>query len=111
MVAYLGTHDMREVEKRIDNGDQKAKLVFEAMAYQIAKEIGAMSTVIEGKVDGIVLTGGMAYSEKLVGLIKARVGFIAPLHVFPGEQEMKALALGANRVMIGEEKAKIYHFE
>ena len=111
MVAYLGTHDMREVEKRIDDGDQNAKLVFEAMAYQIAKEIGAMSTVIEGKVDAIVLTGGMAFSDKLVELIKARVEFIAPLYIFPGEQEMKALALGAHRVINGEEKAKVYHFE
>jgi butyrate kinase len=111
MVAYLGTNDMREVEKKIDNGDNKAKLVFEAMAYQIAKEIGAMSTVINGKVDAIVLTGGMAYSKKLVDLIKSRVEFIAPLFVFPGEQEMKALALGALRVLRGEEEAKTYHFE
>jgi len=111
MVAYLGTHDMREVEKRIIDGDQKAKIVFEAMAYQIAKEIGAMATVINGKADAIVLTGGMANSNKLVGLIRKRVEFIAPVHVFPGEQEMKALALGALRVLKGEEKAKTYHFE
>jgi butyrate kinase len=111
MVAYLGTHDMREVEKRIDNGDQKAKLVFDAMAYQIAKEIGAMSTVINGKVDAIVLTGGMANSHKLVELVKSRVEFIAPVFVYPGEQEMKALALGALRVLKGEEKAKTYHFD
>jgi butyrate kinase len=110
MVAYLGTHDMREVEKRIDNGDQKAKIVFEAMAYQIAKEIGAMSTVISGKVDAIILTGGMAFSDKLVKLIKARVEFIAPIYIFPGEQEMKALALGALRVLSSEEQAKTYHF-
>jgi len=111
MVAYLGTHDMRVVEKRIEDGDQKAKIVFEAMAYQIAKEIGAMSTVINGKVDAIVLTGGMAKSKKLVGLITSRVEFIAPVHIFPGEQEMKALALGALRVLNGEEKAQTYHFE
>jgi butyrate kinase len=111
MVAYLGTHDMRVVEKRIDEGDEKAKLVFEAMAYQIAKEIGAMSTVLSGKVDAIVLTGGMANSNKLVELIRSRVEFIAPVSVFPGEQEMKALALGALRVLKGEEKAKTYHFE
>jgi butyrate kinase len=111
MVAYLGTHDMRVVEKRIDDGDQKANLVFEAMAYQIAKEIGAMSTVIDGEVDAIVLTGGMAHSNKLVELIRARVEFIAPLYIYPGEQEMKALALGALRVIKGEEKAKTYHFD
>ena len=111
MVAYLGTHDMQEVEKRIDEGDKKAKLVFEAMAYQIAKEIGAMSTVIEGKVDAIVLTGGMAFSNKLVELIRARVEFIAPLYIYPGEQEMKALAMGALRVINGEEEAKTYHFD
>ena len=81
------------------------------MAYQIAKEIGAMSTVINGKVDAIVLTGGMANSNKLVDLIRERVEFIAPVHVFPGEQEMKALAMGALRVLKGEEQAKIYHFE
>jgi butyrate kinase len=111
MVAYLGTSDLREVEKKINDGDEKAKLVFEAMAYQIAKEIGAMSTVINGKADVIVLTGGMAYSNKLVELIRERVEFIAPVHVFPGEQEMKALALGALRVLKGEEKAKTYHFD
>ncbi len=111
MVAYLGTNDMRVVEERINEGDQKAKLVFEAMVYQIAKEIGAMSTVIDGKVDAIVLTGGMANSKKLVDLIKTRVEFIAPVYIFPGEQEMKALALGALRVLNGEEKAKSYHFE
>ena len=111
MVAYLGTHDMRVVEKRIDEGDQKAKIVFGAMAYQIAKEIGAMSTVICGKADAIVLTGGMAKSMKLVELVRERVEFIAPVFIYPGEQEMKALALGALRVLKGEESAKTYHFE
>ena len=111
MVAYLGTHDMKVVEKRIEDGDQQAKIVFEAMAYQIAKEIGAMSTVINGDVDAIVLTGGMAHSTKLVDLIKARVNFIAPVYIYPGEQEMIALALGALRVLNGEEKVKTYHFE
>lgn len=111
MVAYLGTHDMKVVEKRIEDGDQNAKIVFEAMAYQIAKEIGAMSTVINGEVDAIVLTGGMAHSKKLVDLITTRVKFIAPVYIYPGEQEMMALALGALRVLNGEEKAKTYHFE
>jgi butyrate kinase len=97
--------------RRIDDGDQKAKLVFEAMAYQIAKEIGAMSTVICGKVDAIVLTGGMANSKKLVELVRERVEFIAPVYIFPGEQEMKALAMGALRVLKGEESAKTYHFD
>ncbi len=108
MVAYLGTHDLRVVEDRIDRGDQEAKLIFEAMAYQVAKEIGAMATVLFGKVDAIALTGGVAKSERFVNLIKERVSFIAPVFVFPGEEEMKALALGALRVLRKEEEAKIY---
>ena len=111
MVAYLGTHDMRVVEKRINEGDKKASIVFEAMAYQLAKEIGAMATVLNGNVDAIVFTGGMANSTKFVDLLTSRIKFIAPIHIIPGEQEMKALALGAMRVLNNEEQAKTYHFE
>jgi len=106
--AHLGTDDVEEIEKRIDKGDEKAKLVYEAMVYQIAKEVGAMSTTLYGKVDAIVLTGGIAHSERLVNLIKERVKFLSPVLIFPGENELEALALGAFRVLSGEEKAKEY---
>ena len=111
MVAYLGTHDMRMVEKKIDDGDTRSELIYKAMAYQVAKEIGALATVVNGDVDAIVLTGGMAMSERFINLIKARTAFIGPIHVIPGEHEMKALALGAYRVLSGEEASKVYHFE
>jgi len=108
LFAHLGTDDVEEIEKRIDKGDEKAKLVYEAMVYQIAKEVGAMSTTLYGKVDAIVLTGGIAHSERLVNLIKERVKFLSPVLIFPGENELEALALGAFRVLSGEEKAKEY---
>lgn len=111
MVAYLGTNDAREVEKKIVQGDEKAKLVYEAMAYQIAKEIGAMATVLQGKVDAIVLTGGLAYSKMLTASIQEKIEFIAPVVIQPGEDEMLALNEGVNRVLSGEEKAKIYENE
>jgi len=111
LVAYLGTNDAREVEKMIQAGDKKAELVFEAMAYQIAKEIGAMATVLKGKVDRVVLTGGLAHSKRLVDSIIRRVSFIAPIEIHPGEDEMQALAEGVLRVLNGEEVAKIYEEE
>ncbi len=111
MVAYLGTNDSREVEKRIQNGDTQAKLVYQAMAYQIAKEIGAMFTVLNGDVDAILLTGGMAHSLMLVGWIKKRISFIAPVRVYPGEHEMEAMALGVLRVLHGEETVQHYRKE
>ncbi|MBN2227031.1 MAG: butyrate kinase [candidate division Zixibacteria bacterium] len=108
VTAYLGTSDMREVKERIKQGDQKARLVYEAMAYQVAKEIGAFSAVLEGKVDAIVLSGGLARDEEFVGLIKKQVGFIADFMIYPGSDEMRALDMGAVRVLIGEEEAKEY---
>lgn len=108
MAAYLGTTDGVTVEKMIAEGDKKAKLVFEAMAYQVAKEIGAMATVMKGDVKAIILTGGLAYSKLLTGLIKERVEFIAPVMIYPGEDEMKSLAMGAFRVLTGEEKSLAY---
>lgn len=111
LAGYLGTNDARDVIKMIEDGDKKAELVFDAMAYQIAKEIGAMSTVLKGKVDAIILTGGVAYSELLCQKITKRVQFIAPVKVFPGEDEMLALAEGAQRVLDGKEQAKIYENE
>ncbi|MDI6779022.1 MAG: butyrate kinase [Bacteroidota bacterium] len=106
--AYLGTNRAEEVEKQITGDDTKAREVFEAMAYQIAKEIGAMATVLKGKVDAIVLTGGLAKSKLLTGWIVERVGFIAKVVIFPEDDEMKALAKGALRVLTNKEVVKIY---
>ncbi len=108
LLAHLGTDNVEEVEKKIDEGDQKAKLVYDAMVYQIAKEIGAMATTLDGNVDAIVLTGGIANSKNLTNTITQKVKSIAPILVFPGEDEMEALTLGALRVISGEEKAKEY---
>lgn len=106
LVAHLGTNDAREVEKRIAAGDDHARLVYEAMAYQIAKEIGAMATVLKGEVDAIVLTGGLAFSEMLTGWISDRLKWIAPVLVFPGEDELLSMAQGALRVLHGEETVR-----
>jgi len=106
--SYLGTKDFVEVEKMVTEGDPKAAAVLSALAYQVAKEIGAMATVLKGAVDLIVITGGMAKAVKLVSLIKERIIFIAPVMVIPGEKELEALAAGALRVLHGEEKALKY---
>jgi len=103
--SYLGTKDLMEVETRITSGDKKAGLVYSAMAYQIAKEIGAMATVLRGRVDAILLTGGMARSMKLVSELSSHIQWIAPVHVYPGEDELQALAEGVLRVLRGEEQA------
>lgn len=108
LVSYLGTNDCAEVIKRIKNGDTYAKLIYDAMIYQIAKEIGACSTVLSGDVDYIVLTGGLAYEKYAVENIIKRVSFIAECLVYPGENELLSLAQGALRVLNNEEKAKIY---
>ena len=106
--AYLGTNDMREVNKRCEEGDEKANLVRDAFIYQICKNIGACATVLKGKVDQIILTGGIAYGQVITDAIKDRVEWIAPVTVYPGEDELLALAQGAIRVMNGEEKAQTY---
>ena len=111
VVAYLGTRDIREVVKRVKSGDEYASLILEGMAYQVAKEIGALSTVLEGEIDAIILTGGIAYNEFFTDKIIRRVKFLAPVLVYPGEEEMKALAEGAYRVLTGEEVAKRYRPE
>lgn len=103
ILSQLGTDDMREVEARIANGDQFAELVFKAMAYQIAKAIGAKAAVLRGRIDAILITGGIAHSKKLVDEINSYVKTFAPVIVFPGEFENEALALGAYRIMSGEE--------
>lgn len=106
--AYLNTLDARDVEKMIAEGDQEAKTIYEAMAYQIAKGIGELATVVEGKVDLIILTGGIAHSKMLTSWIEKRVAFIAHVEIMPGENEMEALAFGALRVLRGEETAREY---
>lgn len=108
LVGYLGTNDAVTVEKRIAAGDEKAALVYEAMAYQVAKEVGSAATVLEGKVDAILLTGGLAYGKEYVEMIKKRVEWISEVIIYPGEDELQALAEGALRVMNGEEQAKTY---
>jgi len=101
-VAYLGTNDAYEVEKRATSGDSKAKLIQDAMAYQVAKDIGAMSTVLKGKVDAILLTGGIAYGKPFVESVSERISHIAPIFVYPGEDEMKALAMNGLMVLQGD---------
>ncbi|MBN2900071.1 MAG: butyrate kinase, partial [Clostridia bacterium] len=108
LVAYLNTNDGREVCSRIDAGDKEAELVYQALAYQVAKEIGACGAVLKGKVDAIVLTGGLAYDKMLVDWIQESVSSIAEVIVYPGEDEMSALAEGGLRVLRGEEEAQNY---
>ncbi|TZE81317.1 butyrate kinase [Calorimonas adulescens] len=111
ITAYLGTNDIREVENRIETGDRYAELIFNAMAYQVSKEIGSMSAVLYGKVDAIILTGGGAYSKRITTLIGDRVRFIAPVIIEAGEDELRSLAEGVFRLINGEEKPKIYEDE
>jgi butyrate kinase len=108
LVAYLGTNSALEVEQRISGGDMAAREVYEAMAYQIAKEIGAMAPVLSGKIDAVILTGGLSTSALLVDWIRDRVKFIAPVLVYPGEDELRALAQGGLRVLRHQEEAKEY---
>jgi butyrate kinase len=106
--AHLGTKNIDEVERRIEQGDPVARLIYEAMAYQIAKEIGAMAVSLRGQVDAVILTGPLARSGLLTGWIRARCGWIGPVLVYPGGDEMRALALGALRVLRGQEEALTY---
>ncbi|MHC1706937.1 MAG: butyrate kinase [Bacteroidales bacterium] len=108
MIAHLGTNDCMEVEKRMNQGDEKARLIFEAMAYQVAKFVGCMSTVLSGQIDAILITGGIAHSKTFSALITERVQWIAPVHVYPGEDEMWALAMSGLRVLTGEAIPKVY---
>lgn len=105
---YLGTKDMVEVERRIGEGDEKAKLIMDAFIYQIAKEIASYGATLYGKVDRIVLTGGIAHSKMVTEGVMRRVEYLAPVSVEAGEMEMEAMALGALRVLRGEEEAKVY---
>lgn len=107
LVSYLDTDDAVEVERRIDAGDAQAEIAYRGMAYQVAKEIGAMATVLEGRVDAVILTGGLARSDRLVEWITAAVEFIAPVHVVP-VQEMAAMAARALAALRGEEPIREY---
>ena len=106
--SYLGTVDVREVEKMINEGNEEAKLVHDAMTYQIAKGIGELATVVSGKVDAIILTGGIAYSNLITDNIRKRVEFISEVCVIPGENELESLSQGILRVLNKEEEARIY---
>ena len=108
LVAHLGTNDAREVERRIHEGDKQAELVYDALIYQIARYIAANSVAVNGKIDYILLTGGIAYSKYLTARLIEKVQFVAPVEVLPGEDELQALAEGAYRVLTGKEQAKTY---
>lgn len=108
LTAHLGTHDLREVERRVDGGDSYAGQVLQAMVQQVCKEVGAMAAVLDGKVDAVVVTGGVAYSKRVSEALSRRLAWIAPVMVFPGENELESLALGALRVLEGEEEALEY---
>jgi len=107
-VAYLNTNDVRDALKMSQAGDKKAKLIIQAMGYQVAKEIGSCAAVLSGKVDAIILTGGIAYGEAVCNYITQRVKFIADVVIYPGEDELLALAQGGIRVLSGKEQAKVY---
>jgi butyrate kinase len=108
LVSYLGTNDAVQVEKMIEDGDQKAELIYHAMAYQVAKTIGEMYTVLKCEVDAILITGGIAYDSNFVHWIQERVYKLAPVHVYPGEDEMRALAINGLMVVKGEIIPKEY---
>lgn len=106
--AYLGTYDCREIEKMIRQGNEKAELLYEAQAYQVAKGIGQLAPALKGNVDAIILTGGMAHSKMLTDWITDYIDFLGPVRIMPGEMELEALAYGALRILQGQEKANIY---
>ncbi len=109
LLSYLGTDDIKEVERKINQGDKDAELTYNAMIYQIAKEIGAYAVVLKGNIDAIIITGGIAHSENFINKLKEWVKFLTPkFFVYPGEGEMEGLALGVLRVLNGEEEAKEY---
>ncbi len=106
--AYLNTNDMRDVDKMVEEGNKEAEEIREAFILQVAKDIGSMACVLKGKVDQIIMTGGIAYDKAVTDGLKEKAGFIAPVTVYPGEDELLALAQGAIRVMTGKETAMVY---
>jgi butyrate kinase len=107
-LAYLGTADGEEVARRAQGGEEKAALIFRTMAYQVAKEIGSLAPVVKGNIDAIILTGGLAFNDQLTGMIKDRIAFLAPVLVYPGENELSALAQAALRALEGKEPIQEY---
>lgn len=107
-MAYLDTNNAHDVEIRAKEGDEKAALIQDALCYQVAKEIGSLSAVLKGKVDAIILTGGIAYNDMLVKYVRDMVSFIAPVVVYPGEDEMKSLAMNGYMVLTGKVENKTY---
>lgn len=107
--AHLGTADVREILRRIEDGDTRAELILNAMIYHVAKNICALGAVLYGKVDAILLTGGLARSEYIISRLRQRIEFLAPVYCFPGEDEMQALALNALAVLRGQREVKIYN--
>ncbi len=108
LVSYLGVTDCRDVEAMIEDGNEEAAKIYEAMAYQVAKSVGQMSVALKGKVDAIILTGGIAYSKKFTGMIEEYCGHLGKVVVMPGEKEMYALAAGADRIIKGLEPGRTY---
>ena len=108
LYAYLGTKDAREVEAMINDGNEEAEKVYKAMGYQVSKNIGAVAAALQGQVDAVVLTGGLAYSKMLTGWITEYVEYIAPVKIYPGEKELESLAMGALRVLRKEEEPREY---
>ena len=106
--AYCGKNDMRDVAKMVENGDEKAAEVREAFITQVAKDIGSMACVLNGKIDQIIVTGGIAYDTTVISGLKEKAGWIAPMTIYPGEDELLALVQGGLRVLNGEEKAMVY---
>ncbi|MER0467421.1 butyrate kinase [Bacillus cabrialesii subsp. cabrialesii] len=111
LFGYLGTNDAVKVEQMIQGGDKQARFIFDAMAYQVAKEIGAASAALKGEVEAIVLTGGLAYGKSFVSSIRSYIDWISDVLVYPGENELQSLAQGALRVLLGEEQSKQYRIE
>lgn len=110
LMAYLGTDSGMEVNERIKSGDKKAKLIADAMCYQVAKEIGACASVLKGRIDAIFFSGGLVFNDYIIEEIQARVEFLAPIHLYPGEREMEALSQGGLRVLNGLEQAQEYNY-
>lgn len=108
LVAYLGTNSAYEVEKQVEAGDNEAKYIYDGMAYQVAKEIGSMVAVLHSEVDGILITGGIAHDKYFVNQVISYVHKMAPVHVYPGEDEMRALAMNGLRIITGEAEVKVY---
>ena len=108
LVAHLGVNDRREVEKMIENGDEHAKLIYDAMALNVARKIGEEAATVAGDVEAIILTGGIAYSEYFTSEVKKNAEWIAPVIVYPGENEMESLVKGTLRVLRGEEKCHTF---